>query len=279
MYVQKAAKANEVDAEKRAGHSATLVGNRRLLIVGGSFQAEYLKTVFELDIDPPPDFSVTTAPPSEALIRGLGAFFNSEDFCDVVFKVENESVYCHRVILCTQSEWFKVLFQRGFHEAKEREIPINNVPAKIFKQMIEFFYVGTTPLLALHEATPGDVFKRSQQGLGDATMQDYASSGPQDGEQDLYTTPGGQAVPFLGSSSLVSPTVTMVDDEGKLNALCDLLMVADQFMCAHLKERCEIALARMVNARTVKLLLPFAKTNRTEILLRCCEHFERWGGQ
>ena len=68
-----------------------------------------------------------------------------------------------------------------------------------------------------------------------------------------------------------------MDDEARLIAICDLLTVADQFMCAHLKERCEIALALMVNAKTVKLLLPFAKANRTDILLRCCEHFERWG--
>jgi hypothetical protein len=270
--------------EKRAGHTATLVGNRRLMIVGGSFQTEYLKTVYELDIDPPPDLTLNTLPPSVTLVRGLAQFYNCEEFSDIVFLVEDEPVYCHRIVLSTQSEWFRVLFSRGFKESNEKEIPLNNVSLKVFKQMIEFFYLGGIPLLAPNQAGGMAIESGDESNMHMNVMTSSLDAPSAKGADEVVENSQDSEV-LQGSSrrhggdytvdSSSSPQVA--DEEPALTAVCDLLVLADQFMCEHLKERCEITLARMLNDRTVKHLLMFARANRTDLLLRCCEHFEKWG--
>jgi len=257
------------------------------MIVGGSFQTEYLKTVYELDIDPPPDLALTTLPPSLALINGLKQFYDNEEFSDVVFLLENERIFCHRLVLSTQSEWFRVLFSRGFRESTSREIPLKNVPLKVFRQMIEFFYFGGIPLLADPKLGTGNEDSDLPLSPSAAVVvevgEDYIENS-QDSEVVTVSRRSATNAAAVSNSAGEQPTSEIMsatlqaEEETLTSQVCDLLVVADQFMCEHLKERCEITLARMVNVRTLKNLLKFARTHRTELLLRCCEHFEKWGG-
>ena len=57
----------------RAGHTTTLVDERRLFVFGGSHGSEYLQDFFILDTDPPPIVQVVPSlSPPEALQQSLG---------------------------------------------------------------------------------------------------------------------------------------------------------------------------------------------------------------
>ena len=66
-------------------------------------------------------------------------------------------------------------------------------------------------------------------------------------------------------------------EENLIENICDLLIIADQFMCEHLKEHCEVALSKLINSKNINMISNFAHSNRADLLLSSCEHFVKWG--
>ncbi|KAH9259296.1 hypothetical protein BASA81_002339 [Batrachochytrium salamandrivorans] len=130
--------------ERRAGHTTSLVClGRKLLVVGGSFGSEYRKTVYELDLDPVPEFPPPRLTPARqlGLAQSLAAQFNQPEFSDVCFVLDGGRIYAHRVVLCSSNnEYFKVLFSSGFREAKQAEIEINDVKYEPFCELVRYLY-------------------------------------------------------------------------------------------------------------------------------------------
>lgn len=248
--------------EERAGHSATLIG-RKIIILGGSSGQDYVKNVFELDVDPPPELTMNTlAMPNAKLVLGASSLLFSEQFSDVVFIVENERIHCHRVILSPQSEWFNAMFSKGFKETNETEIRLPSVPLQIFKLLIEYCYVGRLDILG--SDLPQNC-STTELGSGEADHENI-----QDSEvENMPSTYAREAQEWEKNE----PGSIKTDDQ---RILCELLELSDCLMCEHLKQHCQIALARMVTMQNVHYLHGVALQHGGSLLMEFCNHFMKW---
>jgi len=129
----------------RAGHTTTVVDERRLFVFGGSYGTEYLNDFFILDTDPPPLMDITQPSSMLVLSRSLGQFYNDEEFSDVEFIVEGRSIHAHRVILSMLSERFRAMFSSGFLESTQKQIRLDDIRYTTFMSMLEYLYTGKGP--------------------------------------------------------------------------------------------------------------------------------------
>ena len=79
------------------------------------------------------------------------ASITEEKFADFVFKVENEKIAAHRVILAARSPVFAAMFQHDMQENKTNETEITDVTPAAFKAFLQFIYTGHCEVESLAE--------------------------------------------------------------------------------------------------------------------------------
>lgn len=129
---------------RRAGHTATAV-HSNIFIFGGSCGSDYLNDFFVLDTDPAPQAVVSEPTSVQQLERRLRHFFNDEEFADVVFLVQGQRVYGHKMILSIVSDCFRAMFTTGFRESDASEIEIPDCTYRGFLCVMEYMYTGVIP--------------------------------------------------------------------------------------------------------------------------------------
>jgi speckle-type POZ protein len=75
------------------------------------------------------------------LVRDFAALLDDK-FADFVFKVENEKIPAHRVILAARSPVFAAMFQHDMQENKTNETDVTDVTPDAFKALLRFIYTG-----------------------------------------------------------------------------------------------------------------------------------------
>ena len=65
-----------------------------------------------------------------------------DKFADFVFKVENEKISAHKVILAARSPIFAAMFQHDMKENKTNETEIKDETPAAFKALLRFIYTG-----------------------------------------------------------------------------------------------------------------------------------------
>ena len=133
---------------RRAGHSATAV-DRFIYIFGGSCGSDYLSDFFFLDTDPA-EYPQVTYPTSQQLVgRRLKHLCNKEDFADVVFIVDGQRIYAHKMVLALASDFYAAMFSvsNGFKETSLEcpEIDVPNCSYDAFLCIMEYMYSGNDP--------------------------------------------------------------------------------------------------------------------------------------
>jgi speckle-type POZ protein len=66
----------------------------------------------------------------------------TDKFADFVFKMENEKIPAHRVILAAGSPVFAAMFQHDMEENRTNETEITDVTPAAFKALLQFIYTG-----------------------------------------------------------------------------------------------------------------------------------------
>lgn len=74
----------------------------------------------------------------------------NSDYSDVVFYVENQKLYAHRVILAARCEYFRALLFGGLSESSQSEIVLN-IPLEAFKALLRYIYSGHMSLSQMKE--------------------------------------------------------------------------------------------------------------------------------
>lgn len=82
-------------------------------------------------------------PPSLGL--DLARLLESGENSDVMFKVEDESLPAHRIILTTRSIMFNALLKQDMREGKEGVVTIEDVRAPVFRALLHFIYTDSMP--------------------------------------------------------------------------------------------------------------------------------------
>jgi len=133
---------------RRAGHTATAV-DRFIYVFGGSCGSDYLDDFFVLDTDPT-EIPQVTKPTSQQLVgRRLKYLCNNEEFSDVVFLVDGQRIYAHKMILALASDFYAAMFSasNGFKETSSGriEIDIPNCSFDTFLYIMQYIYAGNDP--------------------------------------------------------------------------------------------------------------------------------------
>ena len=66
-----------------------------------------------------------------------------KEFTDVVFIVDGERVTAHKLILASQSEYFRAMLYGEMKEASQEDIPLPDIPLASFKTVLQYAYTGT----------------------------------------------------------------------------------------------------------------------------------------
>ena len=66
-----------------------------------------------------------------------------KEFTDVVFIVDGERVPTHKLILASQSEYFRAMLYGEMKEASQEDIPLPDIPLASFKTVLQYAYTGT----------------------------------------------------------------------------------------------------------------------------------------
>mmetsp|Transcript_7871 Transcript_7871/g.16425 ORF Transcript_7871/g.16425 Transcript_7871/m.16425 type:complete len:915 (+) Transcript_7871:233-2977(+) len=240
---------------RRAGHTATAV-NRKIYVFGGSCGSDYLNDFYVLDTDPPPQAVVTESNSLELMERRLSHFFNDEEFADVVFLVQGQRVYGHKMVLSIVSDCFRAMFSAGFRESSSdhTEITIPDCSHAAFLAVMEYIYTGALP--------KGLVDTSAINGEGVANNSDSASSLSSPSQQST----GGNSANGASGSNL---------DSSQWTRVVELLELADRFFLDHLKQVCESLLQSQVSTETVEYLAAVAQKTNANQLQDICQHYLR----
>lgn len=88
----------------------------------------------------------------QLLSSQLKSLLSSEEFTDVIFKVEGQKFNCHRIILSARCDYFRALLYGGMREANSHEeIGLQDTPAASFRVLLEYLYTGIVSLKDLKE--------------------------------------------------------------------------------------------------------------------------------
>lgn len=240
---------------RRAGHTATAV-NRKIFVFGGSCGSDYLNDFFVLDTDPPPRAVVTESNSLELMERRLCHFFNDEEFADVVFLVQGQRVYGHKMVLSIVSDCFRAMFSAGFRESSSHhtEIVIPDCSHAAFLAVMEYIYTGALP-------------KGLVETVGHASGETVGASA----SSDPTSSPSHQSIGGINTGSSGGNTM----DTLQLSRLVELLELADRFFLDHLKQVCESFLQSQVAEETVEYLSTVAQKTNAGQLQDICQHFLR----
>ena len=129
----------------RQRHTATLIGKKRLLILGGFDGYRWLSDMHLLDVGALEESAITHASVL-SLVTDLGGLVNNPDaFPDIQFDVQGTTIYAHKSILCARSAHYAAMFRSGMAESAATVVTMHDCSAAAFQAQLEFLYTGSVP--------------------------------------------------------------------------------------------------------------------------------------
>jgi len=96
----------------------------------------------------PDHSSVIADQPKLRLQEEFGQLLESGEESDVTFIVQGEKIKAHKIVLTTRCEVFKSMFGSGMEESFSKEVDINDIEPKAFRQFLRFLYTNMPPKYA-----------------------------------------------------------------------------------------------------------------------------------
>lgn len=92
----------------------------------------------------------TTAPVISVYASQMRAMVNDEEFSDITFLVEGQSIYAHRAILAQRCDHFAAMLRGGFRESVERVVTIDHLTTDVFLLLLEYLYTDSVKVDVEH---------------------------------------------------------------------------------------------------------------------------------
>lgn len=89
----------------------------------------------------------------------MKTYFNSKDFSDVLFIIEKQMIYAHKIILSSKSPYFKELIRENCKDNSFLEIEIEDAKYLIFYNLLEYIYTNS---ILLNIDNIWDIYKGSK---------------------------------------------------------------------------------------------------------------------
>mmetsp|Transcript_8429 Transcript_8429/g.26121 ORF Transcript_8429/g.26121 Transcript_8429/m.26121 type:complete len:229 (+) Transcript_8429:1326-2012(+) len=67
---------------------------------------------------------------------------NEREYSDVSFRIQDRTVYAHKVILAARSSHFRAMFSSGMRESSLESITLADISIPVFTQMLEWIYTN-----------------------------------------------------------------------------------------------------------------------------------------
>ena len=83
--------------------------------------------------------------PPQSFGKEFGQLLESGEHADVTFKVEDETMNAHRLLLSTRSPVFAGMLRADMRENQEGIITIEDVKAPVFRALLHFIYTDSLP--------------------------------------------------------------------------------------------------------------------------------------
>ena len=83
--------------------------------------------------------------PNPTIGADLAGLLESGHNADVTFKVEDETMRAHKIILTTRSPMFQGMLNSGMREGAEGIVAVEGVRAPVFKALLHFVYTDGLP--------------------------------------------------------------------------------------------------------------------------------------
>ncbi|XP_074134764.1 kelch-like protein 15 [Sminthopsis crassicaudata] len=77
---------------------------------------------------------------------GLRALYEGGLLLDVTLVIDDQQFRAHKVLLATQSDYFKKMFTAESQEGDQDNIPLHGLTATAFSHILKFMYYGTIEL-------------------------------------------------------------------------------------------------------------------------------------
>lgn len=82
-----------------------------------------------------------------SLLKKLNEFRKTGEFCDIRLKVGNKFFDCHRVILASSTDFFRLLFKPNYRESTQEIVELHEVDERVFETLLNFIYCGDLEVL------------------------------------------------------------------------------------------------------------------------------------
>jgi len=104
------------------------------------------QVVNKIDISPPDRTPAMNTP------SPFKDFINNKNFSDLKIIAEGKVIHASKMMISSQSEYFKTLFQGGMKDSKENVVEIKDIEYDITLKIIEFLYTQEVDIKSVEEA-------------------------------------------------------------------------------------------------------------------------------
>ncbi|XP_031574419.1 kelch-like protein diablo [Actinia tenebrosa] len=95
-------------------------------------------------------FLFTDIAHSRDFVNNLCLLRQHEEFCDMVLMVGNKSITTHKVVLASNSPYFRAMFTGGLLESRQSTVTLQELEESAMEAMVDFFYSGKIQISELN---------------------------------------------------------------------------------------------------------------------------------
>lgn len=100
---------------------------------------------------------------ADLVLSNLESLYLNDEFSDITLSIDNSQIPAHKVILASNSEYFRALLFSGLQESTSSNISLKCSNPELFKQLLRYVYTGKMNLTELTVQQILEIFQMSHE--------------------------------------------------------------------------------------------------------------------